>query len=764
MKRTFRSILIVLLATICVVFTALGLAACGEVKLESLKIVDPKTEFKVGDEFEVGEDFAVYAHYSDGTEKDVTEEVEFKFENGFDMDVPGNYQITVIWGGKREIYTIYVNEFDNILKKIELNTDAVKKEYEMGEAVSFEGLEIICTYENAQGNPVVTTTSSLKNFTVEIKGEDGSVIDEVFDSLGDYTITISYGSIKDYYTVTVSGVNISTVQGAVAVGRAFGANINTGTHVVKGLQPAAAKPVEYTAFSYNYEFGLNYFYLNETGTKTEDHYSMDAQGIFCVEFQNGTMTTPYLSQAAMMNGSPFAIWYRRVTYYGAENVLTALYKAAKECTNKDLVESANEAEREYSFSFSGLVFNSSNNDYYETSVKFTLGEDYAITHLEYVQCYWEYSVLGATFVTDANGHTTPLQTYNMRETVTVEQESGERTKTNPYSRDSMIVQSYDLSWNGQPLGDDGTVYCTANEDGEPNEGITIDISNIMPSTANFMYDAMYFNYEGNLGKEVNSTTMLVCKGFAANRNGNQIKIYGHAGGIWKLILRTSQTYKTITIDVTGIAPTSITSQVYNPTTNRFADATAKTGAIGGAIYFKGTVNQYANEAQTAQVTSGNSSYVTITETTVNGIKCFKFTASRSGTYTITVTSTAKTSLKCTFTFTINDLPDYSAILSGSYTVTDRLGNIYTLEFTPADADGNSGTVVITRTPTTDDDEPIPDQAQTQTLTYSVDLDSLKIVLTSVSGTNLGVDLSVNEQNKLVLEDQYGTKYVLTRSN
>lgn len=72
--------------------------------------------------------------------------------------------------------------------------------------------------------------------------------------------------------------------------------------------------------------------------------------------------------------------------------------------------------------------------------------------------------------------------------------------------------------------------------------------------------------------------------------------------------------------------------------------------------------------------------------------------------------------------------------------------------------------VVTKTPTTEAGEPIPDQAKTQTLSYRLDIDTLEIVLTSLSGENLGADLIVNEQGQLVLDDQYGHKYTLNRVN
>lgn len=767
MNKKIRSILIVVLSVITIVLASIGLAACDNVTLKGLRIDNPRTEFKIGDEFELGENFAVYALYTDGSEKDVTEEVTCKPEAALDMNKAGNYQITVSWGGKKEIYTIYVNEFDNILRKIELNSETVKKVYELGESVDLTGLEVICTYENAQGNPVITKTTSLKTFVITIESDNGDTVTDVFDKLGDFTVTVSVGAIKDSFTVKVSGVNISTIQGAIAAGNAFKGNVLSGTHITKNRNPRDANPKDNVSFNYSYEFGINYTYIVETAeTNSEFHYSMEDSQVFCVQktLDGEFVPNPNIN-SAMMDGTPFDLWYHRARSYGVESVLGDLYKAAKECTNKDLVEKVDEAKREYSFSFSGLVFNSNSSDYYETTVSFTLGDDYIIKHAEYVQKYWEYSVLDSQFTTTPAGYTTPHNKdwYNESEIVTVDQVSGERVKENPYSRDKMEIKSYDLVYNGTSLGDNGTINYTMGQ--TANNLFTVDISNIMPTTASFAQDPMYFNYPGNFDSEVDSSTFLYTEGYFAFRAENQITIQALNGGVWTLILRTSKTYKTITLNVTGIAPTSMTAQLFNTTTNKFYEGNQKAVGTGGAVYFKGLVNKYANEAQVARITSSNSANATVEETTINGVKCFKFSATKAGTYSVTVSSAVASTVTCTFTFTVSELPDYDSILTGTYTVTDYEGNIYKLVFTlSGTGDTTNGTVVITRTPTTEDDEPIPDQAKTQTLTYSINPDDLSIALSPVSGTNLGILLSVNEHNQLVLEDQYGVKYVLTRAN
>jgi len=57
---------------------------------------------------------------------------------------------------------------------------------------------------------------------------------------------------------------------------------------------------------------------------------------------------------------------------------------------------------------------------------------------------------------------------------------------------------------------------------------------------------------------------------------------------------------------------------------------------------------------------------------------------------------------------------------------------------------------------------LPEQAKTQTLNFSVDTDGVSIVLTHVSGENLGIDLFVDDEGQLLLEDRYGRTFSLTR--
>lgn len=756
MKR-MRKYFIILLALTAMVCSVVALAACDNgPKLKKIVVENMQTMFKIGDEFTYGEDFKVYAVYSDETQVDITKdpELSIKKEIGFDMNVPGDYQITVSYQKKIEVYTIFVSDFDPILRKIESNTEGVKRNYELGETVSLEGLKLTLTYENAQGQYVNSVVSSLRNFEVVISDAKGRTIElgDAFPALGDYTVTISQGPIKTDFMVVVDGVNLSSVPSAIAVGRAYRHEVLSGTLSVK--EATKNTPAPYQSFYYEYTYGDNYLHTKETVDRNEDgYYSMDTEGIFCIRKQNGQISSDNQAPEKAMEGAPIFLWYMSVTEYGIENALHNLYEAAKVCTNNDLKVTVDEKKMEYSFTFSGLVFRSNNADYYETTVSFTLGEKYNIESADFTQLYYEntQSLPGftPTFTTnEVTGITTPTGNFSQKEIVSVTQVAGERTETNPYSRDMFRVQSYNLVYNGKILEDGCVIDCNMQ-----NTSLTFMIQDVLPNTANFSQDMLYLDYEGNYGQK--DANFIDCDGFIAINNfGLSISVTLRNGGVWKLILTTANTRKTITFNVTGVAPASMTAQLLNESTNSFYNASSKTLAINGWLTFYGAVNKYANDSQRAEITSANKQTATIEEVTVKDVKCFRFSATVAGTYTVKVTSTVSNT-STTFTFTVSDAPDFATLLSGKYTA-ENFEGIFELVFTPSGESGElGGKLVVTLTP-----DESGAATKTEELNYAVDGDGIAVVLTHVSGEKLGIDLVVKD-GSFMLEDRKGGTHVLT---
>ncbi len=765
MNKNIFKILLAVLAISVIGIAAIGLAACDKVTLQSISLENPVTEFKEGDEFTVGDAFKVIAHYSDGSTADVTASAEIRHEADFDMSVFGSYMVTVAYENKKEVYTIYVGKFDNILRKIELDTAAVKKTYALGDEISYDGIKVNCTYENAQGNNVFQTYTSLAQFEVRVSGTM-PVTDNILMGLGEYTVTVSKDGVSDLYKVNVDEVNVSTVQGAIFAGNAFKSKVIAGSSsFISDMSPRPA----FESFAYDYEFGGNYTYINQKLPENESaeyHMSVDEKGLFCAKFVDDKLVFDNKSLESMMDGAPFFLWYFRDDPRGVESTLIELYKNARLCTNKDLNETADVKNRVYTFSFSGIKLIGNLPDYYETTVTFALAEDYSVQSMTYRQDYWENNSglkdqegYTPTFITDeATGITSPNGNYTYRFTATATQTSGERTKTNPYSRDMFVIRSFDLMYNGQNLGDNGVVDCKVSD-----KELAITIENINPSTAVFAQDPMYFDCDGYYGGEQDSTTLInVADGFTAFRKDNVISITLKGGGSWKLKIRTEGGIsKTITLNVIGSAPVSMSGQIGNPDTNEFYFADKRTVAVNQEIYFYGLVNNAADSRQMCTITSPNQQYANVQNATFGGRDCFKFSASREGVYTVVVSSAVALKVQCVFTFTVSEVPDYANILKGSYSVMDYDGNILLVEFNPRNLNGDiDGSVKITKTPTNDDDAPIPAQAVSQTLEYYVDQDALTVNLSHSLGVNLGIRLFVDVNGKLILEDRYGITYQL----
>lgn len=755
MKKIKRYAIAVMLV-LSLVCVALGLVACGGPKLTSLRIENARIDFTQGEEFETGEDFTVIAVYSDGTEKDVTSEASVRQESGMDMNVIGNYQITVSFGDKREIYTVYVNGTERVLSKIELDHSAVKKNYNLGDKVSLDGLALLLTYENSHGDPVRVT--SLKDFTVEIKGEDGTLVEDILPALGNYTVTVSQGSVKASFELTADTIDVSTVENAVVVGGLNRGKVLSGDAVVRETISVNG---EHEAFHYQYEYGDNYarysdVHLNPVETY---HCSTDEEGIFIIRQAGEEIVKSDRSHPDMVNGAPFFLWYYKDTVYGLEDTLGELYNHAKQCTNKDLVETANEATGEYSFSYSGLERRTNSSDYYETEVSFKLSADYTLAEVSYKQVYYEDNSAWAegdrTFVTDpVTGITTPLSDRPSHVVkVSATQTTGERTAENPFTRDLFNINSFDLKYGDRVLEDGATLDCDV-----ATGQYDLAIENVLPVTASFAQDDITFDYEGNRNGE---DSMLSNEHFTVYRSGSVIKLTVRHGGTWTLIFKTKNVTKRLTINVTGVAPAEINAHILNEASGSFYQGDTKTLALSGAVYFYGAVDAFANADQTAELVSGNASAVSLERAKIDGIDCFKFSASVTGVYEVRITSTASPLRSCTFTFTVSDAPDYSAMLSGTYTAEDSVGNLYRLTFNRADEGGTvKGTITVTRTPTELDGTPIESEAVTETLTFYVD--QLEIVVDHKAADKIWIELSVNEENELTLTDQHLLRYPLVR--
>lgn len=141
--------------------------------------------------FEVGEEFTyaglkVTANYN--TSPTAVEITDFKVNyDEIDTDILGPQTVIVSYGGLISGYEILVTPVRTLLG-IEINTDDVKKEYELGDVFTYEGLKVIARYNAAP------TTVEITEF---------SVTPPDMTSPGTKTVIVGFGGKTAEYEIIV---------------------------------------------------------------------------------------------------------------------------------------------------------------------------------------------------------------------------------------------------------------------------------------------------------------------------------------------------------------------------------------------------------------------------------------------------------------------------------------------------------------------------------------------------------------------------------
>lgn len=731
-----------------------GLVSCGvsvEAGPDRIEVSGYIENFYVGDSFATGADLRVEAVYKDGTRQDVTAEAEIAQEKGMDMSVPGDYQITVSWGGKKCIYTVYVKDAPPALRELRLDTAGAKTSYQRGDVISLDGLKVTAVYQNEQGVMTEQVFDSLADFTITVQDPVGGEVSvkKALEELGTYTIRIAQGDVAVEYSITVEEILPTTMLKAVEAIKYAADKISGGELVITDTI-AASLSTQYT-----YAFGPNYTYIATGGG--ERHYSLDETGkLVSVVLEGGSIIPDATSVAEAMDGVPIMLWWHEDTVYGIEAAIQNFYGRAVNNANGDLVESIDEATRTYSFSFGYVMERITGVDgddyFFVNSVTFTLDENNAlITATLSQEQYINYASRSdqPNYSVDANGHATLTAgaKFSSKIDITVTQTVGERTAVNPYGKDAMTVTGFELMYDGKPLGEDDVIS------GDAGMDITIRIVDIQPETADLTIDKLY--YSDGVGKA--ESTIFVGTGFTVHRNSespNIIRIRLSKGGDWELVLSTEKFTRWVKLSVTGAPPTSLTTEVYHAGFASFIKQGSVTPMVGASVYFRAMPDQYANDAYTVELVEGDAEGAEIIETEVNGVACRMFRATRAGRYEVLMTSKVAKTVTCRLVFEVVDIPDLGEMLTGTYHATDTEGGVYELVLA-GEQTGETVSGSLTVRYTLDGAE------KTQLLTYEASSSDLSLVLTEVSGEPLGISLKVNSEGKLVLEDRYGVIYPLS---
>lgn len=741
----------------CLLFLVLllsfsALVSCSNQPTLTQITVEGYTEdFFVGDTFETGSAFAVYAVYSDGSRADVTADATVTTEKGMDMGTAGDYMITVSYKGKKCVYTIYVNDSEMELKELHADVANGKTTYLLGETLTLEGIRLIGIYENTQGRRIEREYTDFSALKTSLSDENGEISGTAFPAFGKYTVTVASGNISASYEVTVNGADLSTVSGAIFAAEYGKRYVNGGNMTI--TDTLAVSQSSWT----QYVFGDNYTCIQEMQDETytgdpmrEYHYSQDTETgkLLSVLLDHGEIVPSNVFVLDVMEGVPIYLWWHENTEYGMEAAIRNMYAVGANDPNHDYTETIDTEKRQYSFSFGyrqKRITGVEDDDYYfENRVEFVLSEEYAIVSASLTQILYT-----SGFETDTAGHTTvsDVDSFSYKVEIGTVQTIGERTVKNPYSNDNLTMESFDLLYNGKVLQDGDVI------NGNAGMELTIRIDNILPETASFNVDPVYFSD----GIQTPVSTILVATGFTAHTNTtspNIIRIHLSAGGEWELIVSTAKVTKHIKFSVIGAAPETLTTELYNTAYGSFSKSTNVTGMVGATIYFRATPNQYANDSYKTELTVGSSDDATLVKTEINGMEAWALTAQKAGTYEVLMTSSVAPEVTCKLSFTIVDIPNFEELLNGTYSVTDTEGNVYVLNFQyDATQTAIGGTLEVRY-------QPVGGKEQTQTFRYSTSESNLALTLEPIAGESLGIALKINAVGKLVLEDRYNVNYIV----
>lgn len=170
------------------------------VTVDPIEVTAPsKTEYEIGEALDLT-GLAVTAHYSDGSESDVTDDCEV---TGFDSATAGEKAVTVSYEGQTATFTVTVKapKPEITLTSIEV-TAPVKIEHKIGEALDLTGLAVTAHYSDGSENDVTADC--------EVTGFDSA-------AAGEKTVTVSYKGQKATFKVTVKEAQATAALKSITV-------------------------------------------------------------------------------------------------------------------------------------------------------------------------------------------------------------------------------------------------------------------------------------------------------------------------------------------------------------------------------------------------------------------------------------------------------------------------------------------------------------------------------------------------------------------
>ncbi len=385
-------------------------------------------------------------------------------------------------------------------------------------------------------------------------------------------------------------------------------------------------------------------------------------------------------------------------FYGTENLLKGMYTHAKENINNDFTQNIEKKNGKtvYSFNFGYLQASGATDGHYgQIAVEFTLFDNYVIESLSvYAKDFINNTYEGIYTWEVVDDVARPISGLEMsryhEDAITVTQtlrKEGEEELTTPHDKENMFITDFDITYKGEVVTDDTVVSFDAHRNG--NSSYDFGLTNILPSKRLDNEDGFSFYLRRTIdGKlvdvPVDWDTMNTAGMTMYVNSSNRFYINSHIAGEFDFVVKTQKVEKVMHLNIGFISPTSISPSIYKYSRRGYSldtSATSATVYVGQPLYFDATVSEaekpYCSNETTLSVTSGNADNCVLVEK-VNGKECGvtkenvnikSFTAKKAGNYTITLTSALDSSQKTTINVTVVEKPDFSEILSGTYTAT-----------------------------------------------------------------------------------------------
>jgi hypothetical protein len=546
------------------------------------------------------------------------------------------------------------------------------------------------------------------------------------------------------------------------------------THETPNPNTSAIKDEE-RIYDFNYTFYDDYVYIYEQGasTGTEERWcSIDEDGEFwaykSVIDSTGKRSTLRETEENYINGNYLTLMYGGgdgKTYgYGVEDFLNNFYSfGANSNPNGDFHDRGKvrvDGVLKYQFRFSYVQ---SMARYCVAVVNFTLTDTYLIDTLDVsVITYsnnsfngsetWEYdSTTGYGNVTKQDG-----ERYEnvINVTQTAKSESDVNVE-NPYDKETVFVKSYGIKdSSGNVVTEEDVQQINA------TKAAVYTLYDFTPTTCNLSFDEIKIYLRTSSGDKELSYDTLSTLGVSASftMTNNRLTVTSQITGDIQIVLKTEFTEKILNFNVKKIAPSQLSSYVYQYSDTGYTWVSSNTAEVyvGQTLTFKAQAplseQDYADSVINATITSGSGGEITESEENEE----LYFVAAEAGTYTITMSSASAEALSVNLTVTVVKAPSVSSLLTGTYSASVNTPNRGTVEVT---FDNSKKQIIISLTS--------GGSTTTETLNYTID--GTTLTTTHASGRDYGYSVSVNEAYKLVLscksefEDETET-VVLNKAN